>query len=59
MEEILFQKSFHAVWQHMLKQATHDVQNSTANFSMIRLWMVICKGSRRNTAWRLHGSKAI
>src|ERR1700726_3378289 len=26
MEEILFQKSFHAVWQHMLKQATQDVQ---------------------------------
>jgi hypothetical protein len=26
MEEILFQKSFHAVWQQMLKQATQDVQ---------------------------------
>lgn len=26
MEEVLFQKSFHAVWQHMLKQAAEDVQ---------------------------------
>lgn len=26
MEEGLFQKSFHAVWQNMLKQAAGDVQ---------------------------------
>jgi hypothetical protein len=26
MEEVLFQKSFHALWQHMLKLAAEDVQ---------------------------------
>ena len=31
MQEVLFQKSFHPVWQHVLKLAREDVQKLDRN----------------------------